>query len=188
MEAVIVRSKDGIVRNVVVHSVGEGTFRRNQDRYQSRGYIDAQQPGGAGRLHVCENVQGKAQGSLFSRAIPGPFASLLLFGDPLFVAEDGQGRLRNFGQEDFCKVMENAHPVFSPGRPIPTNLSTRVQPAHSIEEMEEDDEETTMDGATTATVGTFGTYEAEACEGMNNDEDEEEEEDDDEYRVSEDED
>jgi hypothetical protein len=163
MEAVIVRSKDGIVRNVVVHRDGPETFRRNQDVYKSRGYLDAQQ-GGGDRLHVCEHVQyddlsKNDKGAVFNRAIPSPFSSLLLFGDVLFVVNDAQGNVKNFGQEDFCKVVDNTSPVFSPGCRIPTNHATRNHAAHSVDEMEEDEEETTMDGATTATVGTFGTYE-----------------------------
>lgn len=166
MEAVIVRSKDGIVRNVVVHREGHDTFKRNQDVYKSRGYLDTQQPGPINdRLHVCENVlyddlAKNDKNSVFNRAIPSPFSSLLLFGDVLFVVEDAQGTVKNFGQEDFCKVMDNTHPVFSPGSPIPTSHTTRLHAAHSIDDVEEDEEETTMDGATTATVGTFGTYEA----------------------------
>ena len=165
MEAVIVRSKDGIVRNVVVHRHGPETFKRNNDVYKSRGYLDAQQPGETDRLHVCEHVQyddltKNDKGSVFNRAIPSPFSRLLLFGDLLFVVEDAQGNVKNFGQEDFCQVMDNAHPVFSPGCRIPTNRATRLHAAQSIDEMDDEEEETTMDGATTATVGTFGTYEA----------------------------
>ena len=164
MEAVIVRSKDGIVRNVVVHREGDETFKRNQDVYKSRGFLSAQQSRAKDRLHVCENVQyddltKNDKGSVFNRAIPSPFSRLLLFGDLLFVAEDAQGQVKNFGQEDFCKVMDNTHPIFSPGCPIPTNRVTRLHAAQSIDEMDDDEDETTIDGATTATVGTFGTYE-----------------------------
>ena len=165
MEAVIVRSKDGIVRNVVVHRDGPETFKRNQDVYKSRGYLGAQQTGGTDRLHVCEHVQyddlaKNDKNSLFNRAIPSPFSSLLLFGDVLFVVEDAHGNVKNFGQEDFCQIMDNTNSVFSPGCRIPTNLVTRLHVTQSIDDVEDEEEETTMDGATTATVGTFGTYEA----------------------------
>ena len=162
MEAVIVRSKDGIVRNVVVHRDGPETFKRNNDVYKSRG--TSTRSSGRPIASTCTHVQyddltKNDKGSVFSRAIR-PVLEALLFGDLLFVAEDAQGQVKNFGQEDFCKVMDNTHPIFSPGCPIPTNRVTRLHAAQSIDEMDDDEDETTIDGATTATVGTFGTYEA----------------------------
>ena len=154
-EGVVVRYKDGIVRNVTVLPGDDGTFRRNNDVFVSRGHYQKDDK----IMHCCETQNtGCTKGTVFSRVLPTPFNYLLLFGDLLFILTDRNGVLRDFGLQDFNLFNANFHPDLSPGYIIQPN-TRRTNRSESIVYDEEEDE-TTQE----ATTGTFVTNEEEEDE------------------------
>ena len=147
MEAIMVRHKDGICRNVTTTALGSGRYKRSTNVYKSIAHYVQN----GSTLHCCENELESTD--LFTRKLPSPFDNMLLFGDVLFVLENSRQEMMNFGLNDFRLFMENQHPQLSPGHVIRPNLCQKTS-AVSIDETEED-EATTQE----ATTGTFITNE-----------------------------
>lgn len=160
MEAILVRNKDGICRNVTTTALGPERYKRNTDIYKSICHFEAHN---GKTLHCCENENKSTE--LFTRILPSPFKNMLLFGDVLFVLEDNKEMI-NFGLNEFRLFMENQHPELSPGHVIRPNLRKKV-PTMSIDDTE-DEEVTTQEVCTMGTLVTQETSDEE-------EEDEEEE-------------
>ena len=164
-EGVLVRYKDGIVRNVTITQRDE-EFKRNSDIFVSRGHYRK----GNNVIHCCEIVNmGCTKSVVFSRVLPAPFNYLLLFGDLLFTLTDADGMLQNFGLKDFNLFNTNFHPELSPGHIIEDN-TRRTNRSESIV-YDEDEDETTQE----ATTGTFITNEEDEESSDDNLSDEENE-------------
>ena len=149
-EGILVRRKDGVVRNVAINQINESRFKRNNDEYESIGHFKTR----SGQiLHCCELTT--KRNSLFMRALPKPFSFLLLFGDVLFVLTNSEKDVINFGVNDYRMVLDNTHHDISPGTIIEEN-SRRITKSDSIveDDEEEEEEETTQENTT---MGTFQT-------------------------------
>lgn len=163
-EGILVRQKDGVVRNVNITKVSDTIFKRNNDQYSSIGHYIAN----GNTLHCCEFIE--KRNNLFMRKLPAPFSSLLLFGDILFVLLSQDNQIKNFGVSDYRMFLDNSHKELSPGTIIEEN-SRRISKSDSIveDDEEEEEEETTQENTT---LGTFQTTE------MSEDEEEDDEEED----------
>jgi hypothetical protein len=179
-EAVLVRVKDGIVRNCPVAQVSKEVFRRNNDEFVSRCHLNTK----GGTVHCCELKANEIVNNLtvpFLRTLPSPFNKFLLFGDVLFVLVDQREKICNFGQNDFSLIMKNQHPEFSPGTILGENQQlVDVEKADAEEEdesdVDDDDDDLTLQTMTGGenTTGTFLTHETsddDARDDYNNAED-----------------
>lgn len=154
MEGVLVRYKDGIVKNVCI-SGSDTIFKRNQDTFASVAHCIGVN---GDKLHGCEMENAMEKFSLMLRILPGPFSLPLFFGDVLFVLTDSNGSIKNFGINDFRSFIENTHETLSPGFIIPKNtLIMERSDSMALEDDEIDDEETTQENTT---LGTFVTNES----------------------------
>lgn len=151
-EGILVRQKDGVVRNVAIQQINESRFKRNNDEYESVGHFKTR----SGQiLHCCELAT--KRNNLFMRALPKPFSFLLLFGDVLFVLLNTEKHIVNFGVNDYRMLLDNTHYDISPGTIIEEN-SRRITKSDSIVEDDDDDEEeeeeTTQENTTMGTLQT----------------------------------
>ena len=154
MEGVLVRHKDGIVKNVCI-SGSDITFKRNQDTFTSIAHCTGQN---GDILHGCEMQNAMEKFSLMLRILPGPFSLPLFFGDVLFVLTNSDGTIKNFGINDFRSFIDNTHERLSPGFIIPENYAIERRDSVALEEDDMDDEETTTQENTT--INTFVTNES----------------------------
>lgn len=160
-EGILVRQKDGVVRNVNITKISDTIFKRNNDQYSSIGHFMTN----GNTLHCCEFIE--KRNNLFIRKLPAPFSSLLLFGDILFVLLTKDNQIKNFGVSDYRMFLDNSHQELSPGTIIMEN-SRRTKSESIVEDDEEEEEEETTQENTT--LGTFQTTE------MSEEDDEDDEE------------
>lgn len=155
MEGVLVRHKDGIVKNVCI-SGADNTFKRNQDTFTSIAHCTGQN---GDVLHGCEMQNAMEKFSLMLRILPGPFSLPIFFGDVLFVLTNSDGAIKNFGINDFRFFIDNTHERLSPGFIIPENTyAIERRDSLALEDDDIDDEEATTQENTT--LGTFVTNES----------------------------
>jgi len=151
-EGVLIRNKDGIIRNVVVERQGPNVFVRNTEVYKSRCHYNT--PNGH-TLHACDlelydAVDETQSGVVFMRAVPAPFNKFLFLGDIIIVqTETVDGPIVNMGINDVAMFTQGTHPELNAGFIIPMN--SHVRDPVIIEEEEEDDEEDLDDEETLET-------------------------------------
>ena len=156
-EGVLIRNKDGIIRNVVVERRGPNVFVRNAEVYKSRCHYNT--PNGH-TLHACDlelydAVDETQSGVIFMRAVPAPFNKFLFLGDIIIVqTETVDGPIVNMGINDMAMFTQGTHPELNAGFIIPINSDERSPMIIDEEEEVEDDEEDLDDEDTLETSET----------------------------------
>ena len=175
-EGVLIRNKDGIIRNVVVERQGPNVFVRNTEVYKSRCHYNT--PNGR-TLHACDlelydTVDETQSGVIFMRAVPAPFNKFLFLGDIILVqTETVDGPIVNMGINDMAMFTQGTHPELNAGFIIPMN-SHVLAPVIVDDEEEEDDEEDLDDEETLETSETRDASNITVEEDSDEDSDEDE--------------
>lgn len=183
LEGVLIRNKDGIIRNVVVERQGPNIFTRNTEVYKSRCHYNT--PNGH-TLHACDlelydTVDETQSGGVFMRAVPAPFNKFLFLGDIIFVqTETVDGPIVNMGINDMAMFTQGTHPELNAGFIIPMNShihSPTIIDDEDVEGDEDEDEDVEEEGVDDeGTLDTSETRDASTVTIEEDDEEDDEEE------------